>query len=302
MSKKPIEDKDFGVVYEALAKKQIGLEEVRSRFVDFKTAYCKGDKTGHIQPSRNNGKPLKQAKIEKYLFLSKEEPERYITRWLDYKTKAKACKNYDCDGARSAWIVPNAINVLYDSLWGEKSSRMAKSGDTMNSLWITYAQILKSERKADTKVMKQLNLLAYLTHTIGNFIPCCGNFNNGRTGSSQDYWDITLIRLQGFYLNDDHLDSFNPNCIAWLKSFGESENGWKNLIEDNYLESYVDEEYQVRRFYTGHEIGSILPEDNQILECLLSMNAAIIARGNEMREVLENRLEEEQLRLFFKDV
>lgn len=325
-----IESDEFDVVRKALEKGNIGLKQVEKRFVDFKMAYCKNSyQQNGLRADLNDNYRRSHPKARKvtpeqaardYCFLSNSKPANYICIWQAYQKKTDSAHDYHCDGSKSSRVVPNAINKLYTNLW---PNTIAESGDTMNSMRTTYnAYIAKGHHaERNPEIEKQLQLLAYLTHTLGNFIPCGDAFNSGRYNATQDYWDITLMYIKDWYLNrqlfalESNLPSntFNAGALGanrdWLNSFGEGQDGWNTFIEKNYLEAYVnkideDETYGVKPFYDGHSPhpNKLKPEGDAVYKCLLSMNAAIIARGNEMRrKVLKEKIDEEDWKLFFKD-
>lgn len=248
----------------------------------------------------------------------------------------------DCDGSKSTKMAPAAINGLYAALWPQLP---ADSGDTMNSFWTTCKQALRvmgrgrwrSRTKAGIlaemtdeqghlrpeyaiKGMfalewtgQQLQMLAYLTHTIGNFIPCDGPFNSGRYAATDDYWDITLEYVRDWYLTRQGVEvasgapdvGFNAGvlteCRGWLDHFGRGVQGWNAFVEKNWLGAYMETAasgehglvkdgrgaYVVRPFFSGHAFDRLLPRNPpELQELLVSMNAAIIARGNQMANAL----------------
>lgn len=253
----------------------------------------------------------------------------------------------DCDGSKSTKMVPAAINGLYAALWPQLP---ADSGDTMNSFWTTCKQALRvmgrAKWRSSTKdgilaemtdeeghlrpeyaikgmfmvewTDQQLQMLAYLTHTIGNFIPCDGPFNSGRYAATDDYWDITLEYVRDWYLTRQGVEvisgapdvGFNAGvlteCRGWLDHFGRGVQGWNAFVEKNYLSAYMetvfaeasgdhelakDEQgaYVVRPFFAGHAFDHLLPgSPPELQELLAHMNAAIIARGNQMVNALGN--------------
>lgn len=380
-----IKSPKFDVVREALEKGDIGLQHVKDRFVDFKTAYCKDAATVELNErydEKNCWDGLYETEKQKVRNIcALPHQENPLERWLAYRLKSekkvgyylnteqkrrlgfkankKACWYWiDCDGSKSSPIVPTATNLLYRTLWTWRNNT-PNSADTMNSMWTTYKQALElfdkkawTSRKAEEimkemvkpysentplslreeyvfhtdesaddlekKVGEQLEILAHLTHALGNFIPCASPFNGGRYNATNDYWDITLMYIRDWYLNrqlfllksDLPSNGFNAGilgeCRDWLNSFGVGKEGWNSFVNDNFLKAYTDGTdeggYKIKPFYNDYTIGKSLPESREdLLECLLSMNAAIIARGNEMGKKLEENLTESDWRLFFKD-
>lgn len=369
---------EFGQIRKALEDGEITLEDVATRFVDFK-APLGGRFDSALHP---------------------------VEAVLDYRCSDA---QWDCDGS-AFWKVgdeycycttsagPEAVMRLYEKLFGYQveeighrggflqfrlyppyqertddydsdASRAAGfvSGDVMNSFWTTYREIINRktgrhytsrdesdilellehgrlnlaapEKTLETilslddsaekltalwgKIAEQVRIFAYLTHTLGNMIPCQKGFNRGRYSITMDYWDITLMYVKDWYLNRQGRPSagdvpnnvFNASildrCHPWLNHFGFGVEGWNAFVEDNYLLPYIEKEgdtyakdengaYEVRRFFSGHDFWHLLPEtEEQFLACLLSMNAAIIARGNLMGEALGD---DPAAGLFFKSI
>lgn len=355
-----IQSTDFDEVYDAMLSSQVTLENVEARFVDLKTSFQQGTQSMEFN-DRNKDKQScwleltdaeRQQVVEGCSFSAFDNP---IERWIAYSLQPQFAlmrngslwNHYaiDCDGSKSAEIVPAAINALYQALWHDVP---ADSGDTMNSFWTTYKQALIVMGHADWQSSAKcgilaemideegrlrpefcaendcgqrvaeyyLQMLAYLTHTIGNFIPCAGPFNSGRYALTCDYWDITLEYVRDWYINRQNIEigsnvpnaSFNTGtlvaCRDWLDHFGDGVEGWNAFVEDNYLQAYIETSpekgpgscgfvqdnqgaYVVRPFFPSHGFDHKLPEDPMGLAfCLRHMIAAIIARGNQMVEKL----------------
>lgn len=345
-----IESDEFDVVREALEEGSIGLDKVARRFVDFKMAYCKDDpKLEFNDRSQQWTEPLED-KEPRWRKLSKNELEAIfdhcylkcstdpLKRWqayyerpksvyklkltdsaqkerLGFSSRARFCKfGIDCDGSKSSEIVPKATNLLYATLW---PNTIADSADTINSFGKTYTRAHANEPKVEA----QLNILAYLTHTLGNFIPCSAPFQIFKNWGG-DYMDLALLRIKKWYLGKPPTQPGYKKkldgCKDWLNDFPPNEpettnvERWNAFIKENDLLAYTNgkdehDAYKVRRFYVGHDIGASLPDNAEnVLECLLSMNAAIIARGNKMGKELEEKINKGKLeradwKLFFKD-
>ncbi len=363
---KAIQSTGFNEVHDALQAGDITLADVEARFVDLKTAFQRGTQGMELNEryERIEGASCwdgltdteRQQVVEGCSFNEFSDP---LERWIAYaqqpefvlplddemrkrlgytRRAARLTYQIECDGSKSAKMVPAAINALYAALWPEVP---ADSGDTMNSFWTTYKQALhvmgRAKWRARSKagilaamtdeaghlrpeyaitgmfaldrIDQQLKMLAYLTHTIGNFIPCDGPFNSGRYKATDDYWDATLEYVRDWYLNRQGVKvesdvpdvGFNAGvlaeCRGWLDSFGRGVQGWNAFVEENYLSAYVETDpagasggqgaYVVRSFFAGHGFGHLLPKDPpELQELLAHMNAAIVARGNQMLEAL----------------
>lgn len=356
---KIVKSTDIDLIFDAVKSGDITLDDVEARFIDLKTSFQHGSQNMAFNDRNKDKKSC-------WLDLSDDERgqivggcsipvfENPIERWIAYSSHMKyplmregsLWNNYgiDCDGSKSAEMVPAAINELYRTLWPNVP---ADSADTMNSFWTTGKQSLKSmeivPRHLNTKysilsaimdkeghllseffeleedhqkaIVEQLMMLAYLTHSIGDFIPCVGLFNRDRYDATFDYWDITLLFIRDWYLNRQAIkfDSDAPDvvfnagtlsaCREWLDYFGYGVEGWNAFVKKNYLDAFMqirfvpgkrnelakDETgaYIVQPFFDGHDFDNCLPTNPyDIYITLVNMNAAIIVRGNQMIEAL----------------
>lgn len=223
-----------------------------------------------------------------------EEQENPIKNWLKYRISND---NYDCDNSLG-------MAELYKVIWGcctEKSE--AVRGDTINSFWTTFKvamqiydtnyhiykvsvgkkpfsvqfeEILNDLKniydKLDQNMQIELEKLARLTHSIGNFIPMIRGYNTGRYPHTKDYFDLTLDTLKVFL----------------------SENGFKDVVERYQLDDYVKNSYDVKRLFEGHSFENPLPGSGlellnkdtneiakeQLKSCIKIMNCNIEKRQN----------------------
>ncbi|WP_028235466.1 hypothetical protein [Pseudobutyrivibrio sp. MD2005] len=109
------------------------------------------------------------------------------------------------------------------------------------------------------------------SYTLGNFIPVPfesdgGQFNVPRYKTTNDYWDLTLLRIYNWYKENESLEKdailktienecdCNKNkelclllgrncanvkqCIKWLCEFGS----WDSFVENNFMQPFVIEE------------------------------------------------------------
>jgi hypothetical protein len=272
---------------------------------------CDGSRA--VQKNTNHEGYTPYATMRLYEALWTSESIRFESGYCQGKTKNLSIRRF---------------NPRFNINYRNESCDIRASGDTMNGVLTTLEQVTKLKT---TKAMKkkgvgetwkdfvsselrpQVGLFCYLTHTMGNFIPCAVGFNGGRYASTQDYWDLTLMCIRAWYLDgqnqapailaNDPLDAgVLTKCHAWLDAFGYGSSGWKAFIEKNYLQDWVqDDTYEVIPLFhyendkkkrgnlvgEGHCFGGVLPKGNtEIRECLLNMNACIIARGLRMRKQL----------------
>ncbi|ANE22168.1 hypothetical protein AAY81_02290 [Denitrobacterium detoxificans] len=200
---------------------------------------------------------------------------------------------------------PRAAAVLYAYLWSPDSLKMLE-GSFCSCTLNTIDALL--ELGAEDGAAKQLALLTYLSHTIGNFMPGTnaggkGQFNAMRAEQErvQGYWDLTLMCIKAWYSNMQNPLGFPlKSGEAWWKSFGD----WNGFIDANYLQDYVtvgeDGIYQVVPFYEGHSLAAPTPHGPEVAKCIQAMNVRIIARGLRMRYALSQRnAKSGDLSLFF---
>ena len=220
-------------------------------------------------------------------------PNDSITAFLKYKELPKN-EGIDCD---------KAALFLYKVLGWQHSESDIIRGETINSYITTFTQAItkdpnykeicekigvnlnedlnkqypilyhnKSYQKFETiqRNIKEFELFAILTHTIGNFTVLPSWMNTGRYYFSRDYWDITLLSLQ-----------------EWLNIL--SPDAWTNFVETYYLQPYVNTEYNVELFWEGHD-KKILPKKENYPVFLKKVNERIEERGKYMIKQICNKL------------
>ena len=129
----------------------------------------------------------------------------------------------------------------------------------------------KDSEKLKKSISKDAKNFIRYSHTLGNFIPVpAKTFNVPRATSTNDYWDLTLLRIYNWYKENESSDKSlkkdailktvenecdcNKNkelclllgrncanvklCIKWLCAFGS----WKEFVEKNYMQSFVGKE------------------------------------------------------------
>ena len=215
-----------------------------------------------------------------------------ITAFLKYKELPKN-EGIDCD---------KAAFYLYQMLGWQNSVKDIIRGETMNSFITTFNEAIKDSSDYYTianrlgkeprdrhipystlyqnqnylkfdiiqKNIKEFELFAILTHTIGNFTVLPSWMNTGRYYFSRDYWDITLLSLQ-----------------EWLNIL--SPDAWTNFVETYYLQPYVNTEYNVELFWEGHD-KKILPKKENYPVFLKKVNERIEERGKYMIKQICNKL------------
>lgn len=139
-----------------------------------------------------------------------------------------------------------------------------------------------------------LDELVSVYHTIGNYCPVPRFFNSARAGymnADYDFWDLTLMKIKEYYDPEsdpekkssiiyDELFKTRKNplpCKAWLDYFGS----WKKFVNNNFFNSYVDDDYNVIPFWVGHSWKNIgLPENKkEFKKAVENIRQRIILRG-----------------------
>ena len=158
-------------------------------------------------------------------------------------------------------------------------------------------------------------LTAFLAvyHTLGNFMPVPACFNTSRSKLTKDYWDITLYGLYRWFNQTDSLNSiidkskYFPNitqniddCVEWLTTYGEGESGWKNFVEKNYLQDFVnvnpDGGYgEPIELWTNHFSKQLKPQgEEEIKQFYTKASRLIRDRGGRMLKALKEKKGEEE--------
>lgn len=214
----------------------------------------------------------------------------------------------------------NAIPMKYQL----RTSDTVFRGDTMTSIWTTlkeYAKlktgthmidetdswelfILKNHKKIDLSY--HAGRFIQLGHSIGNFMPVPPGFNVGRSNYGKwDYWDLTLCQIHQWYMdntrrseyinnqalevlfaNDKNKHASISNCQVWLESFET----WKQFVQQNYMESFVDKNGVPKRFFKNHTFNNPLPTTiKEFEEFFKSVNECIMVRGKRILAVMQTQ-------------
>ncbi|HEM3726621.1 TPA: hypothetical protein U1D16_002059 [Streptococcus suis] len=216
-----------------------------------------------------------------------------LIKTTEFCVTGKSGKDADCD--KEAFY-------LYNILGWQNTTEDIIRGETMNSFITTFNEAIKDSSDYYTianrlgkkprdrhipystlyqnqnylkfdiiqKNIKEFELFAKLTHTIGNFTVLPHWMNTGRYYFSRDYWDITLLSLQ-----------------EWLNIL--SPDAWTNFVETYYLQPYVNTEYNVELFWEGHD-KKILPKKENYPVFLKKVNERIEERGKYMIKQICNKL------------
>lgn len=178
-------------------------------------------------------------------------------------------------------------------------------GDTMTSFSNTYNHYINNFL-ANEDITIEIENLAKNYHTIGNMIPVPTGFNIGRAGkmAKYDFWDLTMLKIWEWYQHKEYCRGcnncdkaleellFNNNdsinhCKRWLVKFPL----WKDFVEENYLNCYVDKDsYDPIVFWEAHNLENAeLPTDEgAFLKYLKLLNILIEERNGQMLNALKN--------------
>lgn len=184
-------------------------------------------------------------------------------------------------------LVNNCINCVekenLNSIYIKKNFRI-----TVNSSIALAACNEKTDLYVSLKsVVPELEKFLCLYHTIGNYSPIPDGFNVPRSsGGQKDFWDLTLMFIRKYYLQDNkkeknkivteellnnHKYSKLEKVIAWLDFYGNGESGWKRFVEFNFFQDYVNGDNEVIPFWEGHNENNLqIPTNPQDLKKALN--------------------------------
>lgn len=133
---------------------------------------------------------------------------------------------------------------------------------------MTWVQFLIDNFDKFSKVheLSELNRYAVLTHTIGNIALVGKGHNPERAEYLYDYWDLYLKK----YVKD-------------TLSFNE----WKNFVNQQLLNEYVNKDYEILPFWENRKISDFKDES----EILPKEEADIIQFLNKVNSYIEKRSE-----------
>lgn len=213
----------------------------------------------------------------------------YKLLWPDFKNMPCLGDKIASDTMTSAQNFVNA--VMKDFLKDEKIASIYQKGCAYASTNSSIALAANNEKtefyKQLRKICPNLEKLVTVYHTIGNYCPVPMGFNRPKSGdfANHDFWDLTLMKIREWYLYEGenqtkrdniiqldlmHEKGCQLNCMKWLEQFGNGQIGWENFVNTLFMQDYVDKNYEVKPFWTGHNWGSLeLPDSKE------KMNKAI---------------------------
>ena len=170
------------------------------------------------------------------------------------------------------------------------------------SLRLCIELYLEDKNKFKEKLSSMENFLNRW-HMLGNYIPVSRRFNSARSGryAVHDYWDLTLLKIQEYYKKRDNEDEVwkilgeellhgSGNALAcklWLDYF----DSWENFIEKNYMQDFVDGNYEVELFFDGHDWNNPKPKTPDECKELFERSSEMIKkRTNRMVDALTAKI------------
>lgn len=197
----------------------------------------------------------------------------------------------------------NFVNaVMKNFLKDKRIASIYQKGCAYASTNSSIALAANNEKTEFYKQLKKIcpNLEKFVTlyHTIGNYCPVPVGFNSARSGSSasHDFWDLTLMKIREWYLYEGknqterdniiqhdlmHGKGCQLNCMQWLESFGDGQTGWEKFVNTLFMQDYVDENYEVKPFWTGHNWKIFKLPDNkeEVNKAVEDIISRIVARS-----------------------
>lgn len=145
-------------------------------------------------------------------------------------------------------------------------------------------------------------------HTLGNYSPVPIGFNVARSGvgysSDFDYWDLTMMKIKKYFdlrkepeskIGKDvyqivsllHCEEIISNCLQWLDGY----DSWKEFVEENFFQDYVDENWEVIPFCKGHSWEDGSNEISDYDEFFKNAWTRIESRTNRIIWALKDKLD-----------
>lgn len=248
----------------------------------------------------------------KFLAYSNEESAvGNIKNWLRYRILGELNFGLDCDCHKSVFDLYNRIFNPSDAPYKPqgrefKIKDVVLETDTMNSFATLFNHFMRTQLPPNfsndyeirldrdmyflinlenlyaewdrqcKNILDSFNVFARLTHCLANMMLVPLNYNTERNGITKDFWDLTLIDLQGRYTKKQHYDEgFTFIC----------ENMEKLLLTDWFEDMRADsfDKYIVKPLYKGHSFKKKMPKNNdEFLKCVNGINQMIENRAKKL--------------------
>lgn len=163
----------------------------------------------------------------------------------------------------------NKNDKIKDEIKKYKEENNLKSFSfSKNTMFTMFTEIKKYPEFEKTIAVKdEVNDFISRYHTIGNYIPVPQYFNKNRSSNkgigrgwkNYDMWDLTLLKIIEYYdlkkENKDavnvlmqllHCSDKNSGIIVSAKNWLDSYENKKEFIDMNYLNPYVNKEYNIK--------------------------------------------------------
>ncbi len=249
---------------------------------------------------------------------------------LSYKLRNRELKDFECDCCKDITELYKATYCWLNNFVCENTSKTSEKyqlrqpdtntlfkGDTMTSVFTPLKEYFKlksgiqctSSKTEDWEVYWLKNIDAidisesaadfiYWGYSFANFLPVPEHFNAGRSNCGKwDSWDLTLIQIYQWYLDNPQMDSQTDNraleklfkctrntevavsyCTEWLKSF----HSWENFVEQNYMQSFILPDGRPKKFFQNHTLEYKLPKTLDEYEAFFKNAVSCIAEREKL--------------------
>lgn len=236
---------------------------------------------------------------------------QYIYKKLWPELTAREFMKHPLNDNQNIWIcsdtmtsVQQRMNDFFQvSAYSDFENVRTRIGKSQKySLRLCIELYLEDKNKFKEKLSSMENFLNRW-HMLGNYIPVSRRFNSARSGryAVHDYWDLTLLKIQEYYKKRDNEDEVwkilgeellhgSGNALAcklWLDYF----DSWENFIEKNYMQDFVDGNYEVELFFDGHDWNNPKPKTPDECKELFERSSEMIKkRTNRMVDALTAKI------------
>ncbi|MBF8807935.1 MAG: hypothetical protein IC227_05780 [Enterococcus lacertideformus] len=237
-----------------------------------------------------------------------------IERMLIYKGNI-FMKESDCDR------ITLTLDI-YNALWGDEIGNyfsggvpekfIPSNGETMNSFTRInkiYTDMIMKDKKYHFEC-DELNEFAILTHTLGNFIPVYSDyeknsspFNAYRNFNTHDYWDLTIMDIKDYIVNEKENSRYIKNSTNWFDNYRNSDfdKGFNTFCDKHFLDDWKLEEEQTNEewnkknlFWKNHDLNRQTishfgnKDGEELFKVMLrKINHSIVSRGRLMFKKLK---------------
>lgn len=257
----------------------------------------------------NNAKVKREE--DKQLYVAIEDP--------DWKSNNEGILKYvySLSGMRNEYNplsdAMTSILIPIESVYELFLESDLKDNNKYRNMRTSIYKLLEMRASKDYDIINKLAKIegllnfAQLGFTIGNYIPVSPGFNCERSnGGKNDSWDLTLMKIHEWFKKEDNdvifVDLLHNKCrkkenvLKWLKSYGVKENGWENFIIKNYLEDFVDKNFNPIEFCDNHNWEHIIINDPVQYMCTCSKR--IFKRGERIIAEIKQHIVDDEMKYF----